>query len=105
MTLFLFLLIGYVILCIVGVRGYFYLQKRNIEKVGSGFRQIIYSYLLFAIFICLEIPFAIFFPMWLNEKLTVVDRTSQTTMCFLLLGCLTLALATWKGRASKPEGF
>ena len=105
MTIFLFLILIYIILCVSGVKVYFHLQNRNKTKVQSTFKEHSFSYLLFVLFIFLEIPFAIFFPAWLSEKLAVVERTSESTMYFLLLGCLVLAFSIWKGRKFRPKYF
>ena len=103
MVFFIVLIFLYILICIGAVRLYFNLQSLNQKSRRNSLYKNINSYLLFACFVCLEIPFAIFFPAWLSEKLQVVERTSDTTMYFLLFGCLVLAVATWKGRIAKKD--
>jgi len=105
MISFIFLIPVYVFFCISGFKIYFYLQNKNMKQTQNKLKRGIATYGLFACFILLEIPFAIFFPTWLSEKLNIVERTSETTMYFLLFGCLVLAFSIWNGRKSRPKGF
>lgn len=105
MLILVALIILYILICIGAFRLYFYLQYLNQQKRSDSLMKNINSYLLFACFICLEIPFAIFFPAWLSEKLHVFERTPNTTMYFLIFGCVVLATAIWKGRIAKKNTF
>jgi hypothetical protein len=98
MIVFTFLMFVYVFLCMFGFKLYFHLRSRTISKNYSKFKKDILSYLLSTCFIVLEIPFAIFFPAWLGEELMIVERTSESSMYFLLFGCLVLAIALWNSR-------
>ncbi len=103
MIIFLILMLVYIALCIGGFKGYFYLQNINDRQKSNRFLKVCYSYVLFAIFICLEIPFALFFPAWLSEKL--IEGASESTIYFLLFGCFVLGMSIWKGRSYRPKNF
>jgi len=105
MTFFVALIFLYILISIGAFRLYFHLQSLNQKRKSDFLIKTINSYLLFACFICLEIPFAIFFPAWLSEKLQVVARTSDTTMFSLIFGCIVLAISIWKGRISKKDNL
>lgn len=98
------LIITYIFVCIFGVKYYFYLQKQNL-RTTSKFKKNIVSYALFALFVCIEIQFAIFFPTWLNSKLMTFEKSSDSTMYLLLFGCLILGLSVWKARKERPSEF
>jgi hypothetical protein len=55
------------------------------------------QYIWFLLFIVTYIPFSIFFPVWLNAKLSIVQESQNITAVFILLGCLTLAITMWLG--------
>lgn len=84
---------------------YFFFQDRNSKRATNTLNKNVIDYALFAGFICLQIPFSIFFPAWLSEKLEVVERTSDNTMYFLLFGCVVLAISMWIGWKSRPKAF
>lgn len=105
MVSFVFLMPVYVFLCISGFKLYFHLQIKNTNQTQNKLKKVIITYGLFACFILLEIPFAIFFPTWLSEKLDIVELTSETRIYFLLFGCLVLAFSIWSGRKSRPIDF
>ena len=102
MILFVSLILIYTIVCIFGVRLYFYCHS-TIKEVRKGVSSILLSYLLFFIFVLIEIPFAIFFPAWLSAKLTIFEHSPNSTMFLLLFGVTVLALSIWKGRAHRPK--
>jgi hypothetical protein len=102
---FSILIFIYIGICIGGFKLYFYLQGKNMDHANNRLRKWIVTYFLFAFFILLEIPFAIFFPFWLNNKLMVVEQSTNSSMYLLLSGCLVLAIALWYGRKSRPKGF
>jgi hypothetical protein len=94
----------YIALCILGFKLYFFLQQKNLhtrDKLKKG----IVSYALFILFICIEIPFAIFFPAWLSTRLNVLDKSSESTLYLLILGVIVLSLSIWKARKDRPEDF
>tara|TARA_B110000211_G_scaffold169736_1_gene191525 strand:- start:785 stop:1102 length:318 start_codon:yes stop_codon:yes gene_type:complete len=105
MIIFISLLVIYLLVSIGLVRLYFYLQGLNQKKRDGTFVKLMNSYLLFAFFVLISLPFTIFFPAWLSEKLEVVERTPDTTMYFILFGCFVLAIAIWKGRIPKQNEF
>ena len=102
---FIIIILTYVFLCVKGVDSYFYLQSKNMSQTHNKLKKNIVTYLLFVLFVLLEIPFAIFFPVWLSEKLMVVEGNSEMRIIFLLFGCLVLGFSIWKGRNSKPKYF
>ena len=105
MVTFILLIVGYILISIGACRVYFYLQCQNNQRRAGSFMKLISSYLLFAGFICLIIPFTIFFPSWLSEKLEFIDRTQNSTMYFILFGCVILIIALWKGRIHDQKQF
>lgn len=105
MISFLILMSIYIALCIVGFKGYFYLQCKVKSLKSNNLSKAIYSYTLFIVFICVEIPFAIFFPAWINSKLMMLDENTATTASMLLFGCFVLAISIWKGKSYRPNDF
>lgn len=95
---FIIAILVYVILCLIGVRVYFFLMSKNKIKLKNSVTQIICSYILFGTFVITVIPFAVFFPAWISEKLMVIERTSASTITLILFGCFVLALSLWKGK-------
>ncbi|MDN7134968.1 hypothetical protein J6J28_04405 [Pseudidiomarina sp. 1ASP75-5] len=108
MTLYLILIAGYMLVCIAAVRAYFYCQNK-LKSYKDSLPLTLLSYMFFFVFILIEIPFAIFFPAWLSERFSVIERTSNNTMLLLLFGVFTLAFSIWQGRSAhcnlprKPE--
>ena len=102
---FSILIFIYISICIGGFKLYFYLQEKNMNHANGRLRKWIFTYCLSACFILLEIPFAIFFPFWLNNKLMIIEKSTNSSMYLLLSGCLVLAIALWFGRKSRPKGF
>jgi len=100
---FIVAILVYVIACIIGVRAYFSLMSKSKIKLKNSLTQIISSYILFGVFVITVIPFAIFFPAWLSEKLMIIERTSTSTIILILFGCFVLALSIWKGRNYRKD--
>lgn len=105
MIIFLILILAYITLCIAGFRGYFYLQEINQSYKANKVLKVFYSYVLFAVFICIEIPFALFFPAWLSAELMIWDEVAESTVYFLIFGCLVLGISIWKGKKYRPKNF
>lgn len=105
MILYALLTVLYAVTCVIGFKLYFYLQGRNMAQSYNRLNKGIVTYLLFLVFILLEIPFTIFFPFWLNSKLIVFETSKTSLMYLLLFGCFILAVALWFGRKSRPKGF
>ncbi|HCD12483.1 MAG: hypothetical protein JG763_911 [Shewanella sp.] len=104
MIYFLIFGVMYIALCMLGFKLYFFLQQKNLntrDKLKKG----IVSYVLFILFICIEIPFTIFFPVWLNTKLNVIKENSESTMYLLIFGVVVLGLSIWHARKDRPKGF
>lgn len=95
----------YIAICIWGFKWYFHFQSLVRASKSSGFMRGVYSFILFIIFICIEIPFAIFFPAWVNSRLMIFEENTGTTAFMLLFGCLILAISLWKGKAYRPHDF
>ncbi len=89
--------------CYLGVRLYFFLGIWVGNHITGSAYKIIYRYLLFGIFVVLEIPFAIFFPAWAFNKFKIVEYTPTTTMSFILFGCLVLSISVWKGNVYRKK--
>lgn len=104
MTIFITLIIIYMLVSYFGVRIYFCFQNGLKDKKNS-LSKLVFTYLIFFLFILVEIPFVIFFPAWISEKLDVFERTSETTMFLILFGVVVLIGAIWKGRASRANNF
>lgn len=102
MIYFITLGIVYIALCILGFKLYFFLQQKNLNTRGK-LKKGIASYALFMLFICIEIPFAIFFPAWLNARLNVLDKNSESTMYLILFGVVVLSLSIWNARKDRPK--
>ena len=94
----------YIALCMLGFKLYFFLQQKNLHT-RDKFKKGIASYALFILFICIEIPFAIFFPVWLNTRLNVLEKSSESTMYLLIFGVVVLSLSIWNARKDRPKGF
>lgn len=101
---FIVLGILYIALCIFGFKLYFFLQRKNLNT-RDKLKKSIASYALFILFICIEIPFAIFFPAWLNTQLNVLEKSSESTMYLLIFGVAVLSLSIWNARKDRPENF
>ncbi|WP_419148870.1 hypothetical protein [Pseudoalteromonas 'SMAR'] len=102
MLLFTAIIILYISTCISLFKLYFFLQKKN--QQSSSAISVIASYLLFACFIIIAVPFAIFFPAWINVKLGAISGPESSTM-LILFGCVVLAMSIWQGRKSRPTHF
>jgi len=53
---------------------------------------------LWLVFVALLVPFAVFFPAWLSEAMSVWVRTETLTMGFILFGSIVLATVVFLGR-------
>lgn len=104
MIYFVVLGIIYIALCIFGFKLYFFLQRKNLNTRGE-FKKVVVSYVLFILFVCIEIPFAIFFPAWLNAKLNVLSKSSESIMYLLLFGVIVLGFSLWNARKDRPKSF
>ena len=104
MTIFTVLIIIYIFVSYLAIHFYFHLQSRLISIKNVPIKTL-YIYVLFFLFILVEIPFVFFFPAWLSEKLEVFERTPETTMFLVLFGAIVLAGSIWKGRSSRPSNF
>lgn len=105
MILYMILMLFYVAICIGGFKFYFYLQEKNKAHSYGRLAKGSVSYLYFAILIFAEIPFAIFFPFWLNTKLKVFESGQMTSVTLLLIGCAILGGALWFGKKYRPNDF
>lgn len=94
----------YIVLSVLGFKLYFFLQNKNLDT-KSKLKKVVASYTLFILFIFIEIPFAIFFPAWLNAKLNVFNQSSNYTMYLLLFGTLVLCFSIWYARNDRPKLF
>lgn len=104
MIYFIFFGVMHIILCVLGFKLYYFLQRKNLHT-RDKLKKCIVSYALFILFIGIEIPFAIFFPAWLNVKLNVFDKSPESTMYLLIFGVAVLILSIWNTRKERPKNF
>jgi hypothetical protein len=94
---FALLLLAYALACYGGIRGYCSVAVKIYKQTQQPPVQRLLTNVWFLAFVVIEIPFAIFFPAWLAEKLSIFAPGSFSTGGLILLGAATLAAATWKG--------
>lgn len=61
----------------------------------SGIINVIVCYTLFAIFVCLVIPFVFLFPIWLNSIAPAIEDTEMSRVILILSGCTVLPAVMW----------
>lgn len=87
--IFLFLL-DLVLLCWLSAV-YFRMQRGLKLKAGAKYRAI--EYAIFVPFIFVLLPASIFLPAWLAETISIGERTENSTIIFLCVGILVLAIS------------
>ena len=70
-----------------------------------GISNILFCYLIFAIFIVTVIPVTIFFPIWLNSVFQVAPDTETTRAILLLSGSFVLGLVMWANYRQQNGGI
>jgi len=102
---FVVIILAYILACYLGVRFYFYMVFLVQNSFAGPVIKIIYSYLLFALFVLLEVPFAIFFPLWVFDKLGVAEPAQTITVSLIIFGCVVLAVSigSFKGWGSSSS--
>ncbi|AXR06004.1 hypothetical protein [Salinimonas sediminis] len=61
----------------------------------SGLANNAFCYFFFAVFICVVIPFAFFFPLWLNTLVPVLQETQINRALLILIGGFVLSVTMW----------
>jgi len=101
---FVVVILIYIYICYLGVRFYFF----TIFSVNQFFQNVVarnlVAYVLFVIFISIEIPLAVFFPLWSGEKIVAINHNSTAAGILVVFGCCVLVFSCWLGwRKSKKE--
>ena len=96
-AIFVVSFVVYIGICLATVKLHKHVAD-NLKRVNRrNLLNLCSQYILFLLFIVTYIPFSIFFPAWLNAKLSIVQESQNVTTVFILLGCLTLAITMWLG--------
>ena len=70
----------------------------------KGLTNNVICYLFFAVFIGLIIPFAFFFPLWLNTLSPVLQPTQPNRAILILIGGFVLCVAMWLNYKKTKQG-
>ena len=89
----------------MGVRLYIRLKVFVTNFAKRKTLRVLLEYGVFVLFILIEIPFSIFFPAWISEKLAVIERTPNTTASLIVFGCVVLAFSVWLGNRAEARRF
>lgn len=102
LLLFIIGIFVYCYVCYFFARIYFSYKTLGKIKSRNKLLRLIGEYAFFFVFIFIEIPFAFFFPVWVNDKLIVIKSDSFTTMLFIIFGAIVLVISLSLGyRRSK----
>jgi len=101
--IFVTLIVGYFYICLSAVKLHKFLAERLETMKNIPILNLILRYVLSIIFIVTVIPISMFFPLWLNSKFTVIEQTQSSTIGFILLGNLVLAVIMWLGYLKKKK--
>ena len=86
------------------VKGHKSLNLRFGWPTPSGLANNALCYFFFAAFICVVIPFAFFFPLWLNTFLPVLQSTQTNNALLILLGGFVLSVTMWLNYKKSKQG-
>ena len=86
------------------VKGHKLLNLRYGWPTPSGLINNALCYFFFAAFICVVIPFAFFFPLWLNTFLPVLQSTQTNSAFLILLGGFALSVTVWLNYKKSKRG-
>jgi len=70
----------------------------------KGFINNAACYFSFAIFVFLVLPFAFFFPIWLNALLPVLQPTQTNRAILILIGGFVLSASMWLNYKKTKQG-
>ena len=87
------------------VKGHKSLNLRFGWPTPSGLANNALCYFFFAAFICVVIPFAFFFPLWLNTFLPVLQSTQTNSAFLILLGGFALSVTVWLNYKKSKRGI
>ena len=86
------------------VKGHKALNLRFGWPTPSGLTNNVICYFFFAVFICVVIPFAFFFPLWLNTFVPVLQPTQTNRAILILVGGFVLSAAVWLNYKKTKQG-
>lgn len=99
--MFAVLTLAFVYVCYMGVRGYCFVSIKVHRRISQEAIRTVVLYVWFLIFAVVQVPVAIFFPLWLSQAWNVFEAGPTSRSVLILLGCATLAAAAWLGWKSK----
>jgi len=102
---FVLLNLMYIFGCYLCARTYFYFMDFLRQSPKNVFIRNLMIYGLFIVFVIIEIPFAIFFPAWISEKMAIFERTSFTTGGLILFGFFVLVISALLGRKNSKRSL
>ncbi|WP_181898358.1 hypothetical protein [Alteromonas aestuariivivens] len=86
------------------IKGHKSLNLRFGWPTPSGLANNAICYFFFAVFICAVIPFAFFFPLWLNTVAPILQSTQTNRALLILAGGIVLSLAMWLNYKKTKQG-
>ena len=86
------------------VKGHKMLNLRFGWPRPAGLINNAICYLFFAVFIGVVIPFAFFFPLWLNTLAPVLQATQTNRAILILIGGFVLSIAMWLNYKKTKQG-
>ena len=86
------------------VKGHKSLNLRFGWPTPSGLVNNALCYFFFAAFISVVIPFAFFFPLWLNTFLPVLQSTQTNSALLILFGGFALSVTVWLNYKKSKQG-
>ncbi|APD94315.1 hypothetical protein BM523_10070 [Alteromonas mediterranea] len=86
------------------VKGHKMLNLRFGWPRPAGLTNNAICYLIFAVFIGVVIPFAFFFPLWLNTLAPVLQPTQTNRAILILIGGFVLSVAMWLNYKKTKQG-
>src|SRR4029453_13903525 len=94
-------MLAFFYVCYIGVRAYFFVAIRVRRRIPHEATRTGLLYAWFLIFALVEVPIAIFFPLWLSHAWNLFEAGPAWRSVLILLGCAMLAAAAWLGWKSK----
>lgn len=103
---FILVVLLYAYGCYLGMRGYWLVAGYLYQKFQQPAARSALLHAWLVAFVIAQVPIGIFFPAWLSEKWKILVPGPLTTTLLLLFGCVTLALAAWRGwQAAEARRF
>ncbi|MDY6948609.1 MAG: hypothetical protein SXG53_23140, partial [Pseudomonadota bacterium] len=98
---FVMVMLVFAYVCYLGFRGYFFVAVTVRRHVSHDAVRTGLLFVWFLAFVAIEMPVAVFFPLWLGERWNVFDDGQMSRAALILFGCASLAIAVWFGMKSK----